>query len=54
MDKKIEQVTKAISQMTENEIIQSMDDGQWDRWEQMPEWMTARQFVIIEIVTAIS
>ena len=51
---RINQVTRAISKMTTNEVIASMTSEQWVRFEAAPEWMSARQFVIVEIVVASS
>ena len=47
---RIDIATKAISKMTTDEVIASMTDGQWKRFEAAPKWMTARWFVISEIV----
>ena len=51
---RIDIATKAISKMTANEVIASMSDRQWKRFEAAPEWMSARWFVISEIVVASS
>ena len=53
-EQRIDLATKAISKMTTTEVIASMTNGQWKRFEAAPEWMSARWFVIAEIVVSSS